>query len=101
MIATLTEPDRRILSEVEVTVDAIRRRSLRCEVALHSLAAAELLAATHQATPGAAAVDARIDEGLGLQEALQMLATLPPHVLHDDAVTDALQHVLLAYLATR
>lgn len=99
MTTALSVSDEQLLDEASRLLDTVGRRSPRCTVALHAVAAAQLLAVVRamRADP----VTDYADECSALHQCLQLLARLSVAALRSEDVADAMHHALLAYLAAR
>lgn len=99
MTITLTGTDAALIDYAVALLDRIGRRTSRSTVAVHALAAAQLLDSGRPAPPDLD--DSNDDERAVLREALRRLAHVSADALRADDIAEAVHQAMLAYLASR
>jgi hypothetical protein len=99
MATTLTSADTALVDHAAALLDRAGRRTSRSAVALHALAAAQLLASERPTPPDPGAPDA--GEPAALRDALHLLGQISTDALRGDEIAEALHQTILAYLAGR
>lgn len=99
MTTRRTEADDAAVGSTARLLDTVGRRSQQCAVALHALAATELL--TRDPHMPALSGEASGDDRTLLLEALRLFAAISGPARRDDDVAEARHQTMLAYLASR